>query len=254
MGSCFPCVSKSTLPDVEYSEGSDWETSISFPLSNKETFFTVETPVLTRDSMIVTPSLKSTTTESSSCYVPIPMTKVLPHLYLGTYDDANDELQLSANKITHILSLIGRKNILKTRQYKQVPMHDYGRTNLKEVLEKVTKFVEEGQQDGHNLLIHCYGGQNRSATVVIALQIINQRKTLYNAHMELKRIRPIVQINVDYARQLVALEKKILGRSSLPHDWMEIDKVEAGTGFVTYKYENLNPIWHRPLAFFLNEE
>jgi len=103
----------------------------------------------------------------------------------------------------------------------KVSMSDYGRSDLKEILEQVKKFVYEGQQDCHNLLIHCKCGQNRAATVVIALQIINQKKTLYEAYDELMTIRPSVLINKEYAKQLFALEKEILGKNSLPPDWME---------------------------------
>jgi len=214
-------------------------------------------PVSTYNANMYTPSGFMSTantlwisTPSYSSYVPTPMTKVLPHLYLGSYDNATNELELFRKNITHILSLIGSRNTVEIEHYKQVPMNDYGRTDLKEVLEKVTKFVKEGQQDGHNLLIHCQSGQNRSASVVIALQIINQKKTLYEAHKELKRIRPIVQINVEYAKQLIALEKEILGKSSLPPDWMEREKFDTKTGVVTYKYENLNTIEHRSLKYF----
>jgi len=162
------------------------------------------------------------------------MTKVLPHLYLGSDYNANDKLELSTKSITHILSLIGRSsNSVEVPHYKQVPMDDRGRSDLKKVLEEVTNFVNEGQQDCHSLLIHCHIGQNRSATVVIALQIINQRKTLYEAHEELKRIRPLVQINVGYAKQLIALEKEILGKNSVPPDWMERELKRLFTGIST---------------------
>jgi len=257
MGSSFCCVSNSTQTDVESVEESDCPKFTNPRLSHRtfssEFYITVEPG----NSPLRTPSLIPTTARtmwisspSYSSYVPTPMTKVLPHLYLGSYDNATNEQELFEKNITHILSLIGPRNTLEIKHYKKVPMNDYGRTDLKEVLEKVTNFVEEGQQDGHNLLIHCQSGQNRSATVVIALQMIYQKKTLYEAHKELKRIRPIVHINVEYAKQLIALEKEILGKSSLPPNWMERRKLDTEAGVVTYMYENLSTIDHRSLQLF----
>jgi len=55
-------------------------------------------------------NLQLTSPSTVSSYKAFPMTKVLPHLYIGTYDDANNEEDLRTKGITHILSLIGRKS------------------------------------------------------------------------------------------------------------------------------------------------
>lgn len=175
------------------------------------------------------------------------MTKILPHLYLGTYEDAINETQLKTKKITHILSLIGKRSPVDFVQHKQIPMHDRGISNLKLVLKKASKFLEQGQQDGNNVLVHCQCGQNRSATVVTAVLMENTKKTLYRAHRIVKSLRPVVQINKGYAKQLLTLEKEIFGKNSLPFDWMERDEIDIATGDVKYKYENMNTPQHREM-------
>jgi len=177
----------------------------------------------------------------NSCSYPVPMTKILPHLYLGSYDDAINENQLKAKRITHILSLIGKQSSVDFVQHKHSPMHDHGITDLKEVLAKVSKFMKRGQEDGNNILVHCKSGQNRSATVVIAYLMVNTKRTLYRAHKMVKNLRPLTQINRRYAKQLLTLEKEIFGKNSLPCDWMELEVVDMSTGDVSYKYENLSP-------------
>jgi len=186
-------------------------------------------------------------TKSFSTYAPVSMTKILPHLYLGTYEDAINESQLKAKKITHILTLIGKRSPVDFVQHKQIPMHDRGISNLKLVLEKASKFIKEGQQDGNSILVHCLWGQNRSATVVTALLMENMKMTLYSAHKRVKRLRPVVQINKGYAEQLLKVEKKIFGKNSLPFDWMEPDEIDISTGDVQYKYENLSSTQHREM-------
>jgi len=178
--------------------------------------------------------------EKSSSYSALPMTKILPNLYLGSYDDAINETQLKAKRITHIVSLIGNQSPVDFVQHKHSPMHDYGRSDLKVVLEKVSKFMRLGQQDGNSVLVHCKCGQNRSATVVVAHLMISTKRTLYCAHNMVKRLRPVIQINERYAKQLLRLEKDIFGKNSLPYDWMELEEVDMTTGDVSYKSENLS--------------
>jgi len=190
------------------------------------------------------------TTCTSSClsatcsYAPPPMTKVLPRLYVGTFDDANNEKELSAKGITHILSLIGHKSSVKWVKHKQMAMNDYGKTDLKGVLKEVLVFMEEGQKDGNNLLVHCQSGQNRSATVVIAFLMMSCQKTLFLSHKELKNLRPVVQINVEYAKQLLELEKELFKENSLPSNWMERGSFDHTKLEVKYRYENMTVTQH----------
>jgi len=184
----------------------------------------------------------STSSTTSDTYFPIAMTRILSHLYLGSYDDAINEPQLKAKRITHVISLIGKKSPVDFLQVKRIPMHDSGKSNLKKVMEKVSIFMKLAQQDGKGVLIHCLSGQNRSATVVIALLMIIKKKTLSSAYKTVKSLRPVVQINERYAKQLLALERERFGKNTLPCDWMERGEIDIATGEVTYKYENLNSI------------
>jgi len=185
-----------------------------------------------------------TTSTSSDVYDPEPMTMVLPQLYLGSYEDAVNEHQLKEKKITHILSLIGKKSPVHFVQIERIPMHDHGKSNLKGVLKKISTFMWLGQKDRKVVLVHCLSGQNRSATVVVALLMMYERMTLYNAYRLVKSLRPMVQINKRYAKQLLDLEKEVFGKNTLPSDWMERD-VDNGIDEVTYKYEKLNSLKHR---------
>jgi len=177
---------------------------------------------------------------ASSTYVPVPMTTILPRLYLGSYDDAINEPELQAKGITHILSLIGNKSPVDYVQHENFPMHDLGRTDLKRVLKKVSKFIKLGQNDGNSVLVHCLSGQNRSPVVVIALMMKFHKNTLYGAYKKVKNLRPIIQINEKYAKQLLELEKDIFGENSLPCEWMEREGINLSTGEVAYKYEHVN--------------
>jgi len=188
------------------------------------------------------PSLRKETT-----WEPIPMTKILSNLWIGNFDDACNKADLKSNGITHVLSLVGHRSPFNWVEHKHYPMNDYGKTELKAVLEEVTEFIERGQKGNNNVLVHCQSGMNRSAVVIIAILMIMNKRTLYRAHRDLKKLRPIIQVNVDYAKQLLKLERELFdGVNSLPCDWMERDYQES-TCEVFYKHENLDTSRHLQL-------
>lgn len=189
---------------------------------------------------------QDTTLTAKSSFEPFPMTKVLSNLWIGTFDDANNEWNLKFNGITHILSLVGHQSPFEWVERKHYPMDDHGKTDLKAVLEDVSEFIENGQKGNNSVLVHCQSGQNRSAVVVIALLMIMNKKTLYRAHRELKKLRPIVQVNVEYAKMLLQLERELFnGVNSLPLNWMERESINESASDIYYKHENLNTSRHQ---------
>jgi len=159
----------------------------------------------------------------------LPMTKVHSNLYIGNWENSNDAEMLNSEGITHILSLIGHQSSVGKMERKICPMSDYGRSDIKVVLDEVYEFMESGLQEHNNLLVHCKSGQNRSAVVVIAFLMKKFKKTLHRAHRDLRKVRPLIQVNVDYAKQLLDLEREYFGKNSLPSTWMERENDAAGS-------------------------
>jgi len=182
----------------------------------------------------------------------LPMTKVHSNLYIGNEENSNDEDLLNSKGITHILSLIGHQSSVGKMVKKQYTMNDKGRSDVKQVLDEVYEFMDSGQKDNNNLLVHCKLGQNRSAVVVIAFLMKKFKKTLHRAHRDLKKVRPIVQVNVDYAKQLLNLEREYFGKNSLPANWMEREYNEA-LNDVVFKHEDLSTL-HQSLMYANIEE
>jgi len=188
--------------------------------------------------------LLSITTDSYSI---LPMTKVHSNLYIGNQENSNEVDLLNSKGITHILSLIGNQSCVGKVERKIYPMHDDGRSDIKDVLDEVYEFMESGQKEDNNLLVHCKLGQNRSAVVVIAFLMKKFKKTLHRAHRDLRKVRPIIQVNVDYAKQLLDLERDYFGNNSLPSNWMESEYNEAANE-VVFKHEDLTTL-HQSFMF-----
>jgi len=183
----------------------------------------------------------STFTESQS-FMPYPITEVIPgKLYLGCEWNASNEAELLELGISHILSVSNRIHRIQGMEHEHFVMSDIGRTELETVLSEVYPFIKSSQQAEKKLFVHCTLGQNRSPTLVISFLIKNRGLTLYEAYKMLKEQRPLIQIHRNYAKMLLCLEKNILGKTSLPDDWMEQDGFCMIDGTPRYKNEELIP-------------
>jgi len=171
---------------------------------------------------------------SCSTLVPTPISQITSQLFLGSLEDARNERELRTRKITHIISLIGASHSIKGMSHEHSPMNDYGRSDLNCVFQKLLPFIEESQKPPNVLFVHCMSGQNRSAALVIAILMKIHCKTLRDAFRMLKSKRPIVQINVLYAKQLIKMEVELFGKGTMPKNWMEINFVNVETGSVIF--------------------
>jgi len=162
------------------------------------------------------------------------ITEVTSQLYFGSYEGATNEEELLSRAITHTLCLIGPKHEVPGIQHKHNPMSDWGQTDLKNLINDIWPFVEESQRPGKALFVHCMSGQNRSATIVIAILMKLHRWSLEGAFKIVKSKRPIVQINEQYAKQLSKMEEDLHGRKSMSNNWMEIKIANMSTGSVCF--------------------
>jgi len=166
-------------------------------------------------------SRRSSTDPENISFNRVLFTKVTSQLFIGSFEDAMHEEALRNCGVTHIISVIGPIHVIQGMRHGHIPMNDYGRTELKTVLKELWPLIEESQEPEKALFIHCMNGQNRSATVVLAILMLKQEKTLYKAYKLLKNKRPIVQINESYAKQLLKIELELFGSNSVPINWME---------------------------------
>lgn len=160
-------------------------------------------------------------------YKHYPMTKISDSVYLGNDHDACNRKVLRAEKITHILSMVGRKfspSGSRGIKRKCVPMHDGGNSDVVKLLgdRGILDFMEESQKKKNKLLVHCQLGQNRSPTIVMAFLMKYHGMTLYRAWREVKQKRIIVQPNENYIKQLRVWDMYLHGRHSTPNDFLNM--------------------------------
>jgi len=173
-------------------------------------------------------------------YARYPVTKITPSIFLGNDQDACDSAILNREKITHVLSLVGRNHPSTNAAIKIkrmcVPMNDAGNTEVTKLLNNgVLAFMEESQMKKNKLLVHCHIGQNRSPTILLAFLMKHHKLTLFRAWRMVKPKRVIVQPHMKYIQQLRNWDVYLNGKHSTPKDFL---KLNVSCGNVEVEYES----------------
>jgi len=146
---------------------------------------------------------------------PKDMSKVLDHLYIGTYGDAVEVDQLKRAGITHIINCVE-----DTRQYKhayKTGAEFYGEEfkylgfmsqddesyPILVHFEDVYSFIEDARESNGKCLIHCMAGVNRSAALCVAYLMVHQSMGAISAVETVLNARGMILTNAGFVKQLV---------------------------------------------------
>nr|XP_047126306.1 dual specificity protein phosphatase 22 isoform X2 [Hydra vulgaris] len=86
------------------------------------------------------------------------MNKILPGLYIGSLKDSKDFEQISANNITHILSILDYpqpKRVFKKIKYKFIRIADKPHENISKHFKESIRFIHKARSLSGNVLVHC---------------------------------------------------------------------------------------------------
>lgn len=86
-------------------------------------------------------------------------------------------------------------------KYQLVDIYDDERANISQHFEQSNQFIEGGRAAG-GVLVHCYAGVSRSATLVLAYLMSRERLPLKLAMQRVREARPAAQPNAGFFRQL----------------------------------------------------
>eukprot|EP01135_Chromosphaera_perkinsii_P003556 Nk52_evm14s248 gene=Nk52_evmTU14s248 len=145
--------------------------------------------------------------------------EVLPQLFIGSIGAAvnKDDLQLA--RISHILNLChpndtGGESTLPVKPYENLftykvvecpdnPDYPLVRNHFKECFD----FINDALKTGTGVLVHCFAGKSRSATVTIGYLIHQKSMTYAKAFRIVQKSRPEIEPNIGFIAQLKAFER-----------------------------------------------
>uniref|UniRef100_A0A0E0BNL1 protein-tyrosine-phosphatase n=1 Tax=Oryza glumipatula TaxID=40148 RepID=A0A0E0BNL1_9ORYZ len=87
-----------------------------------------------------------------------------------------------------------------------VPLRDTEEENLLDHLEPCLDFIDEGRKEG-NVLVHCFAGVSRSATIIVAYLMRTEQKSLEEALESLKEVNESACPNDGFLEQLKLFEE-----------------------------------------------
>jgi protein-tyrosine phosphatase len=145
-------------------------------------------------------------------------TLIANHIYLGNaYNSANYEMLKELNiglivNVTEEIPMYFPEDFM----YINYPIRDINDVEIKSELEfiidKIYDYIINPDNNDKNVLVHCYKGASRSASIVIAYQLKYEKRPLDNIYQDLKEKRKIVNINRSFWKSLSEFEEEISRR------------------------------------------
>ncbi|XP_024041475.1 dual specificity protein phosphatase PHS1 isoform X6 [Citrus clementina] len=146
-------------------------------------------------------------------------------LFIGGALAARSVYTLKHLGITHILCLCANEIGQSDSQfpdlfkYKNFSISDNEDTNISSIFEEASDFIDHVEQTGGRVLVHCFEGRSRSATLVLAYLMLRKNFTLLQAWNTLKRVHRRAQPNDGFAKILLELDRKLHGEVSM--EWQQ---------------------------------
>ncbi|KAL7056937.1 hypothetical protein AAHC03_019238 [Spirometra sp. Aus1] len=97
----------------------------------------------------------------------------------------------------------------------QISVEDAETSNLRIYFDSVGERIAMEKKRGGRTLVHCMAGISRSASLVLAYLIRHQNMSLADAYDLVRAVRPFIQPNAGFWRQLISYEETVRGSRSM---------------------------------------
>ncbi|CAF2840033.1 unnamed protein product [Rotaria sp. Silwood2] len=141
------------------------------------------------------------------------ISEVLPGLYLGNSQDAENftllqqhQIKVIINVSTSIPCYFENDNVF---EYLRLPCHDSPHQNIRQYFETTFEYIHQKLSMNKNILVHCQGGVSRSSSFVIGYLMKYHSKTFTEAHRFVRTKRSIVNPNLNFVGQLTQYEQSL---------------------------------------------
>lgn len=106
--------------------------------------------------------------------LPVPsvgLTRILPHLYLGSQKDVLNKDLMTRNGISYVLNASNscpKPDFICESRFMRIPINDNYCEKLLPWLDKSIEFIDKAKLSSCQVIVHCLAGISRSATIAIA--------------------------------------------------------------------------------------
>jgi protein tyrosine phosphatase (PTP) superfamily phosphohydrolase (DUF442 family) len=136
-------------------------------------------------------------------------------LYIGGVGAARDLEALQALGVTHVVNASPVVPCFHRRKmrYRSICVYDDEHDDIAQFFEATNAFIAKGRRKG-GVLVHCYAGQSRSSTLVMAYLIAREGLQAEQALQVVKTARPCACPNSGFMRQLDAYAATVLSTAA----------------------------------------
>eukprot|EP01063_Lacrimia_lanifica_P020274 TRINITY_DN27606_c0_g1_i1.p1 TRINITY_DN27606_c0_g1~~TRINITY_DN27606_c0_g1_i1.p1 ORF type:complete len:701 (+),score=145.98 TRINITY_DN27606_c0_g1_i1:90-2192(+) len=137
--------------------------------------------------------------------------KIVENVYLGSLRSAQDPRIYQELSIEY-LATIGRELTVvlsDTMRHIQCNVDDLEKSDLTQIFDTAHTFIDEAVSNSKTVLVHCFKGQSRSATIVITWLMKTKRLTRDEAYALVKAQRPMIDPNKGFMRLMLRYEEQL---------------------------------------------
>lgn len=138
--------------------------------------------------------------------------EVVPDVFLGSIGAAHNREVLNRLNITHVLTVAGgfEPKFPSEFTYECVDVKDVPEERLCVHFDRCLKFIAKCLLDGGRVLVHCFAGKSRSATICAAYVMATEGWTLDEALKAIGDARPAAAPNHGFMTQLASFERELM--------------------------------------------
>ncbi|XP_014968813.3 dual specificity protein phosphatase 8 isoform X1 [Macaca mulatta] len=147
--------------------------------------------------------------------LPVPsvgLTRILPHLYLGSQKDVLNKDLMTQNGISYVLNASNscpKPDFICESRFMRVPINDNYCEKLLPWLDKSIEFIDKAKLSSCQVIVHCLAGISRSATIAIAYIMKTMGMSSDDAYRFVKDRRPSISPNFNFLGQLLEYERSL---------------------------------------------
>ena len=139
------------------------------------------------------------------------LSEIFPYLYLGSIGGSMCKKNLVSAGITHILVVADniKPRFPECFTYKCVSFLDTPDSDLASILPECFDFIDQAQQEGGKVFLHCFAGKSRSPSVCMAYVMRTNMIRLLDAFKFVRERRKVTMPNTGFMHQLKRYEEAL---------------------------------------------
>lgn len=139
------------------------------------------------------------------------------HSVIGNYatrdadilEDVNAKVVISALTEEEYEDYMIAKEDFPNIEWHRLVIDDDPEEKISEHFFKVHDIISKAVSENKNVVVHCAAGMSRSATLVLAYIMIENRWEYEEAYSYVKKRRELIEPNIGFSKQLKALEYRL---------------------------------------------